>query len=116
GWKADPIAEVARYLWTRNIDAMRFAPLIAKTLDVVPRVPRPLMAEAKLAAGEVAEAERIARSADDAGSLEWSRYLLALARNRIAAGSLNDADEALRRMPPAVLQTREALQARSDLA
>jgi hypothetical protein len=115
GEGTDALADVARYLWTRNGDARRFAPLVAKTLDATPNVSKQLIAEAKLAAGDAAEAERIARAADDAASPRWSGFLLELVRHQTASGDLKAAQETLGRVSPAVLQTREALLTRSAL-
>lgn len=116
GEGTDAIADVARYLWTRNRDGERFAPLVAKTLDATPNVSRQLIAEVKLAGGEAGEAERIARSAEDANSLRWSSFQLALVRHQIASGNLKGAEETLSHISPAVLQTHEALLTRSALA
>jgi hypothetical protein len=116
GEGTDPIAEIARYVWTRNRDGERFAPLVAKTLDATPNVSKQLIAEVKLAAGEVGEAERIARSAEDANSVRWSSFQLALVRHQIASGNVKGAEETLSHVSPAVLQTHEALLTRSALA
>jgi hypothetical protein len=112
----DPINDIARYLSTRNSDGERFAPLVAKTLDATPNASKQLIAEAKLAAGEVGEAERIARSAEDAGSARWSSFLLALVRHQIASGNLKGAEETLSHVSPSIQQTHEALLTRSALA
>src|SRR5262249_11381488 len=51
-----------------------------------------------------------------AGSLEWSPYLLMLARHQIAIKQLNEADATLTRLATVAQQTREALKVRSDIA
>lgn len=108
-WSGDPMAEVARYLLTRNGDAERYAPIVARQIESFLGVPPSTLAEVRLMAGDVSEAERIARSAEDAGSLSWSRYLLALARHYAVAGAARDAAEALGRLPTAANATYEAL-------
>jgi hypothetical protein len=115
-WRTDRFADVVRYLLTRNEDFTPNAGVLLRVLDSFSDVPPTTLAQVRLAAGDVAGAERIARSADDAGSLEWSPYLLMLARRQLVAKQLNEADLTLTRLPAAALRTRGALKVRSDIA
>ena len=103
-WANDPLADIARYLMTRNGDADKYAAIVARQIDSFTGVPAETIAEAKLRAGDVNSAERIAQSAEDAGSLDWAPYYLTLA-NRDKA----HAADALARMPAAAMDTHEAL-------
>lgn len=108
-WSASRMADVARYLLTRNSDAARYAPVVAGQIDAFTGVPSSTLAEVRLMAGDVGEAERIARSAQDAGSLSWAPYLLMLARHYALIGANGDATDALGRLPTAATNTFEAL-------
>lgn len=103
-WSRDPFADVARYLLSRNVAGDPYAAIVARRIDDFEGVPAPVAAEVKLRGGEVEEAERIARSADDAGSFAWTTYLLTLARR-----DKTRAADALARMPATALQTHEAM-------
>ena len=115
-WRSDRFADIVRYLLSRNQDFTPGAGVLLRALDSFSDVPPTTLAQVRLAAGDVAGAERLARSADDAGSLEWSTYLLMLARHQLAAKQVNEADVTLTRLPPAALQTREALRVRSEIS
>lgn len=99
-WTTDPLADVTRYLMTRNGDADRYASIIARQIDAFSGVPAPVVAEAKLLGGDANGAERIAQSAEDAGSLSWTDYFLTLATRDKTA---------LQRVPAAAMETHEAL-------
>jgi hypothetical protein len=79
-WISDPLGDVARYLLTRNEDQPRFAPVVARRLGVFDGVPAAKAAEIKLAAGDITGATRIAATADDAGSSDWSTYYRQVAK------------------------------------
>ena len=115
-WRTDRFADVVRYLLSRNQDVNSDAPVLLRTAELFSDVPPATLAQIRLTAGDVAGAERLARSADDAGTLEWSSYLLMLARRQIVAKQLNEANLTLNRLPAAAQQTREALKARADIA
>ncbi len=102
-WSNDPLAEVARYLITRNGDSDRFAAVVARQIDSFAGVSNPTLAEVKLLSGDVNGAERIAQTAEDAGTLAWAPYMLTLARIQGKGG------DAMSRLPVAARQTHEAL-------
>jgi hypothetical protein len=93
-WMSDPLGDVARYLLTRNEEPIRFAPLVAERLGLFGGVTAPTTAEIKLAAGNVPGAERIAATADDAGSSAWSAYYAQIARTHPELRRAGIGDEA----------------------
>lgn len=106
-WTADPFADVARYLLTRNTDRQRFAALVAKRIASFPDVPLTTLAEAKLEAGDVGGAERVALTANDGDAMAWSHYRVALAKRYFDAGAASEAGNVLRRLPSGVSDTHE---------
>lgn len=108
-WTSDPLADVARYLLTRNVDRRHFMPIIARSVPLFSAVPVPVAAEIKLASGDVTGAERIALAAEDAGSTAWSHYILLLAKRHAEAGDTVAAAAALARLPAKMRDTHEAM-------
>ncbi|HJT16004.1 MAG TPA: hypothetical protein VJ853_01375 [Thermoanaerobaculia bacterium] len=115
-WTTDPIADDVRYLQSRNGDFAAKPDVVLRAVEAFSDVPAVTLAEARLAAGDVNGAEQLARSADDAGSFDWSSYLFQLTRYRIRTKNLAEASAALQRLPVAARNTHEALLLQSDIA
>ncbi|HUJ12908.1 MAG TPA: hypothetical protein VL284_03875 [Thermoanaerobaculia bacterium] len=114
-WRTDRVADAIRYLMTRNEDTTRYAEVLLPASETFRDIPPPMLAELRLMAGDVAGAEQIARSADDAGSLEWSSYLMLLASRYVASERFDEAGATLLRLSPAAQQMNEARLIRDDV-
>ncbi len=98
-WYSDPRATlIAFFLDGREseVDGRSLARAVSWLADV----PDPIAARVALADGDLGTAEELARRSETAGSFEWTRFYVDLARHHLAAKRLADAAAALDRIAP----------------
>jgi hypothetical protein len=105
GWTGDPFGEVIRYVMSRG-DIERLSPSVLKHLSSFPDAPSFIEAEARLAAGDLAGAERLATTGDTF-TASWIPYALRLARYYTERGSRVEAEKALSRVPVGLLKGQQ---------
>lgn len=114
-WGGDPRGELVRFfLAGREKDVDPEA--LLRAVQTLPAVPGPVAARVRLLAGDAYAAESLARRAGDAGSFEWTPYLVARARFELSRGRPREARQALRRIAPAAAQQCDVLLVRRDVA
>ncbi|MGH9444074.1 MAG: hypothetical protein ACRD16_17560 [Thermoanaerobaculia bacterium] len=114
-WSEDPRGALIRYfLDGRERDAPPEG--LEKAVSALAGVPDYVRARVRLLSGDESGAEQIARQAPTAGSFEWTRYFLDLARARLRRGDPAAAREALSRLSPGALGECGALIVRRDVA
>ena len=89
---------------------------LARAAEGLSGVPAHLRAEVLLLNGEIADAEKIARSVTSIGNPEWTAYFVRLSRAHLAAGRPSDAAEALTRAAPEGSESCPIVLARRDVS
>ncbi|MFN2386427.1 MAG: hypothetical protein ABR576_09105 [Thermoanaerobaculia bacterium] len=114
-WSGDPRGELVRFfLAGREKDAESES--LLRAVQALSAVPAPVTARVRLLAGDAHGAEALARRAGDAGSFEWTPYLVARARFELSRGRVPEARQAVRRIASAAAQQCDVLLVRRDVA
>jgi hypothetical protein len=113
-WDRDGRAELLRYL-IENRHEYAFGPSLERALDALDGVPSATRAQIMLMAGNPDAARSIARASDDLGSLAWTPYLLAAARDARKRGDPVEAKRLLALISPAAAGECDTGEAGDDI-
>ncbi len=114
-WTADPRGAIVRFfLDGRESDAP--AKGLERAVSALAGVPDYVQARVLLLSGDEPGAENMAHRSPTAGSFEWTRYVLDLARASLRRGDAAAARRALERLPSGALGECGALIVRRDVA
>lgn len=114
-WTADPRGAIVRFfLDGRESDAP--AKALERAVSALAGVPDYVQARVLLLSGDEPGAENMARRSPTAGSFEWTRYVLDLARASLRRGDAAAAGRALERLPSGARGECGALIVRRDVA
>ncbi len=114
-WAADPRGAIVRFFLDGRENGAP-AKGLESALSALSGVPDYIQARVLLLSGDEPGAEELARHSPSAGSFEWTRYVLDLARACLRRGDGAAARRALERLPPNALGECEALIVRRDVA
>lgn len=89
---------------------------LGRAAEGVGGVPAHLRADILLLNGEIAEAEKIARSVASIGNTDWTAYFVRLSRAHVSAGRPREAQEALTRIAFESSESCEVLLVRREVA
>jgi hypothetical protein len=124
-WQRDARGGVLRFLLDHRmspgrspgsgIETVAGGAAVGEAMSALEAVPDPIRARARLLAGDVFGAESLLQRSDSAGSLEWTPFLLDLARFRIAQNMPDSAQTALDTLARAARNECEVVLVRRQL-
>jgi hypothetical protein len=114
-WRADPRGKLVRFFLDGRQSEVK-GETLARSLETLSGVPEPILARAKLLAGDVEGSEELARRASDPTAAQWTAYIVELVRFHLKRGRSRQAESALELVPPGARQQCDVLLARRDVA
>lgn len=114
-WRTDPRGELIRFFLNRREKDVRPDALLRAT-EILTGVPDTVRAQVWLLAGDLAGAEEILRKSGNAGSLEWTPFLVKVARGKLARGEAKGARETLQGLSAAATEGCDVLLTRREIA
>jgi hypothetical protein len=114
-WSGDPRGRLVRFFLNGRSEDVKPDALL-RAVQALSGVPAPVAARVRLMAGDAYGAESAERHAADAGSFDWTAYLVERAQYELARRRTREARAALRRVPPAARQQCDVLLARREVA
>ena len=114
-WRSDPRGRLARFFLDGREADVR-GDVLARSLEPLSGVPDAVAARVKLHAGRRDEAEELARRSGEPDTVDWSAYLVSLARDELRSGEIAGARAVLDRLGPVGRQACGSLLVRRDLA
>jgi hypothetical protein len=113
-WERDGRADLIRYLLDRRHEYVS-GPSLERAVDGLEGVPAATRAQILLMAGNLDAARSVAKGSEDLGSLAWTPYLLAAAREARKRGDSAEATRLLTLLSPAAQGECDTSQAQEDI-
>jgi hypothetical protein len=113
-WREDPRARLVRFFLDGREGSVDGRAL-ERSVEALEGAPEPVLARAKLLAGDAEGAERVASSSPTLGAFEWTTFLAEAGRRHLRGGRNEEARRALSRIAPAARGECEVLLFRRDL-
>jgi len=114
-WSADPRGDLVRFFLNGRERHVK-GEVMARALEALSDVPLPVKGRVDLLAGDGGGAEALARQSETEGSLEWTGFLIELARFEAKRGRARQARIALERLPREDYEECDSLLVRREVA